>query len=67
MRNGLQGPAREMGSRPVHIVGPVRAREKARECRRRRHERTDPIDVRKTRQAEQLTLSDVGSPRGFTP
>jgi integrase len=48
----LHGLAREMGLGPLHIVGLAEAREKARECRRLRHEGIDPIEARKTRQAE---------------
>jgi integrase len=49
----LHGRAREMGLGPLHIVGLAEAREKARECRRLRHEGIDPIEARKARQAEQ--------------
>src|SRR5215470_14038725 len=49
----LHGRAREMGLGPLHVVGLAEAREKARECRRLRHEGIDPIEARKTTQAEQ--------------
>jgi integrase len=49
----LHGRAREMGLGPLHIVSLAEAREKARECRRLRHEGIDPIEARKTRLAEE--------------
>jgi integrase len=49
----LHGRAREMGLGPLHIVTLAEAREKARECRKLRHEGIDPIEARKARQAEQ--------------
>jgi integrase len=49
----LHGRAREMGLGPLHIVGLAEAREKARECRKLRHEGIDPIEARKATQAEQ--------------
>jgi integrase len=42
-----------MGLGPLHIVGLAEAREKARECRKLRHEGIDPIEARKARHAEQ--------------
>jgi integrase len=49
----LHGRAREMGLGPLHIVTLAEAREKARECRKLRHEGIDPIEARKARKAEQ--------------
>src|SRR5215813_13113411 len=48
----LHGRAREMGLGPLHIVSLGEAREKAREARKLRHEEIDPIEARKTKQAE---------------
>jgi integrase len=56
----LHGRAREMGLGPLHIVGLAEAREKARECRKLRHEGIDPIEARKARQAEQR-LAEAGA------
>jgi integrase len=49
----LDRRAREMGLGPLHIVTLAEAREKARECRRLRHEGIDPIDARKAQRAEE--------------
>jgi integrase len=48
----LNGRAREMGLGPLHIVSLAEAREKARECRKIRHEGIDPIEARNARKAE---------------
>jgi hypothetical protein len=49
----LHGRAREMGLGPLHIVTLSEAREKARECRKLRHEGIDPIEARKAKHAEE--------------
>jgi integrase len=49
----LHRRAREMGLGPLHIVSLAEAREKARECRKLRHEGLDPIEARKARRAEE--------------
>ena len=49
----LHGRAREMGLGPLHIVPLAEAREKARECRKLRHEGIDPIEARKAKHAEE--------------
>ena len=49
----LHRRAREMGLGPLHIVSLAQAREKARECRKLRHEGVDPIEARKVRRAEE--------------
>src|SRR5207249_1117777 len=47
----LRGRAREMGLGPLHIVSLTQAREKARECRKLRHEGIDPIEARNANRA----------------
>src|SRR5712664_2252409 len=47
----LHGRAREMGLGPLHIVSLAEARDKARECRRLRHEGIDPIETRNAKRA----------------
>jgi integrase len=47
----LNGRQREMGLGPLHIASLAEAREKARECRKLRHEGVDPIDARKAKRA----------------
>jgi len=42
-----------MGLGPLHIVTLAEAREKARECRRLRHEGIDPIEARNAKRAEE--------------
>jgi integrase len=49
----LHHRAREMGLGPLHIVALSAAREKARECRRLRHEGIDPIEARKAQRTEE--------------
>jgi integrase len=49
----LHGRAREMGLGPLHIVTLAEAREKARECRKLRHEGVDPIEARKAKRSEE--------------
>jgi integrase len=49
----LDRRAREMGLGPLHIVPLAEAREKARECRKLRHEGVDPIEARKAKRAEE--------------
>ena len=49
----LHRSAREMGLGPLHIVTLAEAREKARECRKLRHEGIDPIEARKAQRAEE--------------
>src|SRR5215813_9358109 len=54
----LHGRAREMGLGPLHIVTLAEAREKARECRRLRHDGIDPIEARRAqRAAERLAAA----------
>jgi integrase len=45
--------AREMGLGPLHVVSLSEAREKARECRKLRHEGIDPIEARKAQRAQE--------------
>jgi integrase len=49
----LDRRAREMGLGPLHIVTLAEARERARECRKLRHEGIDPIEARKAQRAEE--------------
>jgi integrase len=49
----LHGRAREMGLGPLHIVSLSEAREKARGCRKLRHEGIDPIEARNAKHAEE--------------
>lgn len=49
----LHGRAREMGLGPLHIVSLAEAREKARECRKLRHEGIDPIEARRARLSDE--------------
>jgi len=53
----LHGRAREMGLGPLHIVPLAEARDKARECRKLRHEGIDPIETRNAKRA------GIGLPR----
>jgi integrase len=48
----LHGRAREMGLGPLHVFSLAEARERARECRKFRHEGIDPIEARNAKKAE---------------